>query len=75
MMTITISELEARTEEIVREVEAGHVVEVERDGKVIARITPAEAKELRPWEKLRGSAELLAEPEESVWFEYPGAKR
>lgn len=74
-MTITIAELQERASEIVREVEAGQVVEVERDGKVIARISPAEAKPVRPWEELRGSGELLAEPEESVWFEHVGAKR
>ena len=72
-MTITISELEARADEIVREVEReGRTVDVERDGRVIARIVPAAEKRVRPWEALRGSAKLLADPEESVWSEHPG---
>jgi len=67
MMTITVSELEARLQEIVDEVEReGHVVEVEREGKVVARIVPAIPKRVRPWEALRGSVVFLAEPEESV---------
>jgi prevent-host-death family protein len=74
-MTITISELGTRTEEIVREVEEGHVVEVERDGKVVARITPVAAKRVRPWEALRGSGEFLGDPEESVWDVDPNGKR
>jgi prevent-host-death family protein len=67
MMTITISELEARLQEIVDEVEReGHVIEVERDGQIVARIVPAAAKSLRPWEAMHGSGRLLATPEESV---------
>ncbi|HEY0372464.1 MAG TPA: type II toxin-antitoxin system prevent-host-death family antitoxin [Thermoanaerobaculia bacterium] len=66
MRTITIPELAARTEEILREVEAGQVVEVERDGKVVVRMMPAEAKPVRPWEAMHGKARLLASPEESV---------
>lgn len=74
-MTVTIAELGTRVEEIVREVEEGHVVEVERDGKVVARISPAEEKRQRPWEALRGSAVFHGDPEDSVWFEHPGVKR
>lgn len=81
-MTVTISELEARADEIVREVERdGREVEVERDGQVIARIIPAVPSAARKSRvqaalaRLRGSGVLLAAPEESVWFEHPRVKR
>ena len=81
-MTITVSELEARADEIVREVEReGREVEVVRDGQVIARIVPAKpsaarkAKVQAALARLRGSGVLLADPEESVWFEHPGIQR
>ena len=74
-MTISVTDLKARLLEIVREVEReGKTVEVERHGKVVARIVPATEKRVRPWEALRGSAKLIADPEESVWFDYPGRK-
>lgn len=71
-MTISVTELKARLLEIVREVEReGKAVDVERHGKVVARIVPATPKAVRPWEALRGSGVLLADPEESVWVDYP----
>ncbi|MGZ5443271.1 MAG: type II toxin-antitoxin system Phd/YefM family antitoxin [Thermoanaerobaculia bacterium] len=74
-MTISVTDLKARLLEIVREVErTGESVEVERHGRVVARIVPATEKRVRPWEALHGSGKLLADPEESVWFEYPGRK-
>ena len=74
-MTISVTELKARLLEIVREVEkSGEAVDVERHGKVVARIVPATEKRVRPWEKLYGSGKLLADPEESVWFESPRRK-
>ena len=67
MTTITFPELEARLREIVTEVERdGQVIEVERDGQVVVRIVPVARKGARPWEALRGSGVLLADPEESV---------
>ena len=68
-MTISVSELKARLLEIVREVEReGTVVEVERHGKVVARIIPAvsHSASARPWEALLGAGTLLVAPEESV---------
>jgi len=74
-MTIPLSELDPRLQEIVNEVEReGHAVEVERDGKVIARIVPAAPKAVRPWEKLYGSGQFLGDPEESVWDLKPRGK-
>ena len=68
-MTISVSELKARCLEVIREVEReGHVVEVVRRGKVVARILPAsaDAAKDKPWTRFRGSVKLLASPEESV---------
>jgi antitoxin (DNA-binding transcriptional repressor) of toxin-antitoxin stability system len=68
MMTITIPELETRVQEVMTEVVGeGHVVEIERDGQIVARIVPANVSTSpRPWEALHGKARLLATPEESV---------
>lgn len=65
MMTIPVSELSPRLQEIVSE---GQVIEVERDGQIVARIVPAATASTspRPWEVLQGKARLLATPEESV---------
>ena len=68
-MTISVSELKTRLLEIVREVEReGTVIEVERHGKIVARIVPAVSPSapVRPWDALLGTATLLADPEESV---------
>lgn len=74
-MTISVTELKARLLEIVREVEReGKPVDVERHGKVVARIVPAATTRVRPWEALRGSAVFHGDPEESVWIDYPKKK-
>ena len=70
-MSISITTLKQRCLEIVREIErTGKPVLITRRGKVVARIQPsAEAKStaaLKPWERLRGSAECRFAPEESV---------
>ena len=68
-MTISVTELKARLLEIVREVEReGTVIEVERHGKVVARIIPAasQSASTRPWEALLGTGTLLGDPAESV---------
>ena len=68
-MTISVTELKARLLEIIREVERdGTVVEVERHGRVVARIVPAAPASAfaRPWERLHGTGALLASPEESL---------
>ena len=74
-MTISVTELKARLLEIVREVEReGKVVDVERHGQVVARIVPATAKRVRPWEALHGSGTFVGDPEESVWDADPNKK-
>ncbi len=69
-MTIPVSELGPRAEEIVRKVgREGHIIEVELDGQIVARIVPAAVKlsaSPRPWEAMHGKGRLLATPEESV---------
>lgn len=55
--------------EVIREMEReGRSVDVERHGRVVARLIPAVAASprARPWTRLRGSGMLLASPEESV---------
>jgi prevent-host-death family protein len=70
-MAISITDLKHRCLEIVREIErTGKPVFITRRGKVVACIHPsADAKAdaaLKPWERLRGSAECHFGPEESV---------
>ncbi len=69
-MTISVTELKARCLEIIREVERDRkVVEIVRRGEIVARLMPAipaGAAETKPWERLLGTGELLATPEESV---------
>jgi prevent-host-death family protein len=69
-MTISVTELKARCLEIIRDVEQKRtVVEIVRRGKVVARLLPANAAlhaHTKPWERLRGTGELLGSPEQSV---------
>lgn len=68
-MTISVTELKARCLEIIRQVERdGKVVEIARRGEIVARLLPANdaGADAKPWQKLRGTGELLATPEESV---------
>jgi antitoxin (DNA-binding transcriptional repressor) of toxin-antitoxin stability system len=69
-MTISVTEFKARCLEIIRTLERnGDVVEIERRGRVVARLVPVAgdaAREARPWERLLGTGHLLAEPGESV---------
>jgi prevent-host-death family protein len=68
-MTVSVTELQTRCLEIIREVEAnGEVVEITHDGAVVARLLPAKAAaaEVKPWHRLHGMAVLHADPEESV---------
>ncbi len=56
--------------ELIRQVEAGgEAVDIKRRGRVVARLAPpptAGESSRKPWERLRGSGRLLAEPGESV---------
>ncbi|HEX3069999.1 MAG TPA: type II toxin-antitoxin system prevent-host-death family antitoxin [Thermoanaerobaculia bacterium] len=69
-MTVSVTELKARCLEIIREVERDQkVVEIVRRGEVVARLLPAGADShanTKPWERLRGTGELLGPPEQSV---------
>ena len=70
-MDISVTEFKHRCLEIIREVEkTGRAVAIKRRGKVVARLQPSSAIEVatarKPWERLRGSATCLFDPEESV---------
>lgn len=66
-MAISVTELKARLLEVIREVERErHVVEIERHGRVVARLVPSGQTRGDAWERLQGSGRLLAEPDESV---------
>jgi prevent-host-death family protein len=69
-MTVSVTELKARCLEIIREVERDRkVVEIVRRGEVVARLLPAGSDShanAKPWERLRGTGELLGPPEQSV---------
>lgn len=68
-MTISVTDLKARLLEVVRAVERdGAAIDVERHGKLVARIVPARRAPVgaRPWELLAGSGVLIGAAEESV---------
>ena len=69
-MDISVTRFRASCLELIRRVETGgEPVDIKRRGKVVARLAPppvAGEPPRRPWERLRGSGELLAEPGESV---------
>lgn len=73
VMDISVTEFHANCLELIRRVETGgEPIDIKRRGKVVARLAPppAAAEEPRkPWERLRGSGELLAEPGESMLHE------
>lgn len=69
-MDISVTRFRASCLKLIRRVETGgEAIDIKRRGKVVARLAPpptvAEAAR-KPWEWLRGSGELLAEPGESV---------
>ncbi len=69
-MGISVTQFRARCLDLIRRVERGGApIDIKRRGKVVARLAPppaAGAAPRKPWEVLRGSGVLLAEPEESV---------
>lgn len=68
-MDISVTEFKQRCLDIIRRVEqSGEAITIRRRGKIVARLEPPNVreKELKPWERLRGSGILLAEPDESV---------
>ncbi|HEX2686107.1 MAG TPA: hypothetical protein VHN14_05790 [Kofleriaceae bacterium] len=79
-MDISVTRFRATCLKLIRRVETGgEAVDIKRRGKVVARLAPpppgAEVPR-KPWERLRGSGELLAEPGESVLDEqeFEGAR-
>jgi antitoxin (DNA-binding transcriptional repressor) of toxin-antitoxin stability system len=69
-MDISVTRFRASCLELIRQVESGgQPVDIRRRGRVVARLTPPPATvkpPLKPWERLRGSGRLLAEPGESA---------
>ena len=70
-MDISVTEFKQRCLEIVRAVETtGKPVSITRRGKTVARLhASAQAKSaaaVKPWERLRGSAECRFKPGESA---------
>jgi antitoxin (DNA-binding transcriptional repressor) of toxin-antitoxin stability system len=70
VMDISVTRFRASCLKLIRRVETGGgAIDIKRRGKVVARLAapPTVAEALRkPWERLRGSGQLLAEPGESV---------
>lgn len=68
-MDISVTELKHRCLEIVRRVEkTGKPVAITRHGRIVAQLEPlsaARSAATKPWERLRGRAKWLAEPEET----------
>jgi antitoxin (DNA-binding transcriptional repressor) of toxin-antitoxin stability system len=69
-MDISVTRFRASCLALIRRVETrGEPVDIKRRGKVVARLAPPPAAgeaPRKPWERLRGSGELLGEPGESV---------
>lgn len=69
-MDISVTEFRANCLELIRRVEeGGEAIDIKRRGRIVARLSPPppslEAPK-KPWERLRGTGELLAKPGESV---------
>jgi antitoxin (DNA-binding transcriptional repressor) of toxin-antitoxin stability system len=68
-MDMSVTRFRASCLELIRRVETrGEAVDIKRRGKVVARLAPPPAageQPRKPWERLRGSGKLLAEPSES----------
>jgi antitoxin (DNA-binding transcriptional repressor) of toxin-antitoxin stability system len=68
IMDISVTQFRASCLELIRRVETGgEAIDIKRRGKVVARLAPPPAAmegSRKPWERLRGSGELLAEPGE-----------
>lgn len=67
-MDISVTEFKQRCLELIRQVEAtGKPVTITRRGKAVAQLEPPPAPTdsgVKPWERLRGKAQWLAEPGE-----------
>ncbi|MBI2919712.1 MAG: prevent-host-death protein [Planctomycetes bacterium] len=69
-MDISVTRFRASCLKLIRRVETGgEPVDIKRRGKLVARLAPPPTPGKtppKPWERLRGSGELLAEPGEST---------
>lgn len=69
-MDISVTEFRTHCLALIRKVESGgEAVLITRHGKTVARLTPPSvgaAVDSHPWESLRGSGVLHAEPEDSM---------
>jgi prevent-host-death family protein len=69
-MDVSVTRFREHCLELLSQVESsGEEVEITRDGKPVARLTPAvprQAGKQRPWETLRGSGVLMVDPDESM---------
>lgn len=69
-MDVSVTRFREHCLELLSQVESsGEEVEITRDGKPVARLTPTvprQAGQQRPWETLRGSGVLMVDPEESM---------
>lgn len=69
-MDISVTQFRANCLELIRRVETGgEAIDIKRRGKVVARLAPppsAGEARCQPWERLRGSGQLLATAGESV---------
>lgn len=68
-MDISVTEFKQRCLELIRRVEAtGKPVSITRRGRVVAQLDPAPIaapQGAKPWERLRGQGQWLAEPGET----------
>jgi prevent-host-death family protein len=69
-MVISVTQFKAHCLELLRNIEQrGDAIEIERRGRVVARVVPASdvSRSTAPaWERLRGTGRLVATPGESV---------
>jgi antitoxin (DNA-binding transcriptional repressor) of toxin-antitoxin stability system len=70
LMYVSVTRFCASCLKLIRRVETGgEAIDIKRRGKIVARLVPSPAvaePPRKPWEQLRGSGEMLAEPGESV---------
>ena len=68
-MNISVADFKTNCHDILRELEStGVPITLILDGKVVAVVYPvaSSSQVTKPWQRLRGTAQLLASPEESV---------
>lgn len=69
-MDVSVTQFRASCLQLIRRVETGgESFDIKRRGKFVARLASPPAishRSRNPWERLRGSGELLAAPSESV---------